>query len=32
MHPLARIVVVSDDEPTAGLADGRVITVPLTRT
>ena len=28
-RPLARTVAVSDDELTVGLADGRVITVPL---
>jgi len=29
VRPLARTVVVSDDDLTVGLADGRVITVPL---
>jgi hypothetical protein len=29
LRPLARTVIVSDDELTVGLADGRVITVPL---
>jgi hypothetical protein len=29
VRPLARTVLVSDDELTVGLADGRVITVPL---
>ena len=29
LRPLARTVMVSDDELTVGLADGRVITVPL---
>lgn len=29
LRPLARTVAVSDDELTVGLADGRVITVPL---
>ena len=29
VRPLARTVAVSDDELTVGLADGRVISVPL---
>ena len=29
LRPLARTVIVSDDELIVGLADGRVITVPL---
>mgnify|MGYP001381460551 CR=1 FL=1 len=29
LRPLARSVIVSEDELTVGLADGRVITVPL---
>lgn len=29
IRPLARTVVVTDDELTVGLADGRAITVPL---
>ncbi len=29
LRPLARTVIVSDDELTVGLADRRVITVPL---
>ena len=29
LRPLARTVVVSENELTVGLADGRVITVPL---
>ena len=29
LRPLARTVIVSDDELTVGLADGRVIIVPL---
>lgn len=29
LRPLARKVIVSDDELIVGLADGRVITVPL---
>ena len=29
LRPLARTVAVSDDELTVGLADGRIITVPL---
>ncbi len=29
LRPLARTVLVTDDELTVGLADGRVITVPL---
>ena len=29
VRPLARTVVVSEDELTVGLADGRAITVPL---
>ena len=29
IRPLARTVVVSDDDLTVGLADGRIITVPL---
>lgn len=29
LRPLARTVIVSEDESTVGLADGRVITVPL---
>ena len=29
LRPLARTVIVSEDELTVGLADGRVITVPL---
>lgn len=29
LRPLARTVAVSEDELTVGLADGRIITVPL---